>query len=107
VSSPDPLLGAHVAVTRTAPGALDADGPGPFLPSQRIDLPSILAAYTSGSARINGLEASTGAIRPDLDADFAVVDADLRAIGGHEIGAAAVSQTWIRGQLVYQRGDAA
>ena len=106
VSSPDPLLGAHVAVTRTAPGADQTGGPGPFLPEQRIDLASILAAYTSGSAWVNGLESVTGAVRPGLDADFAVVNADLSAIAGHEIGSAAVTQTWIRGQLIYQRGPA-
>jgi predicted amidohydrolase YtcJ len=101
VSSPDPLLGAHVAVTRTAPAPHGADRPGPFLPEQRIDLASILAAYTSGSARVNGLDTVTGAVQPGLDADFAVVDADLGQIADHEIGGAAVCQTWIRGQLVY------
>jgi predicted amidohydrolase YtcJ len=107
VSSPDPLLGAHVAVTRLAPGALSDDEPGPFLPEQRLDLATILAAYTSGSARVNGLESVTGAIWSGLDADFAVVDADLSVIADHEIGASVVTQTWIRGQLVYQRGQAA
>jgi predicted amidohydrolase YtcJ len=107
VSSPDPLLGAHVAVTRRAPGDDGADGPGPFLPEQRIDLASVLAAYTSGSAWVNGLESVAGAVRPGLDADFAVVDADLSVIADQEIGGAAVTQTWIRGQLVYQRKPAA
>jgi predicted amidohydrolase YtcJ len=101
VSSPDPLLGAHVAVTRTAPAA-DVDGPGPFLPEQRLDLASILAAYTSGGAKVNGLESVSGTVRPGFDADFAVVDADLSTIAERDIGAAAVKQTWIRGQLVYQ-----
>jgi predicted amidohydrolase YtcJ len=107
VSSPDPLLGAHVAVTRTAPGGGGADSPGPFLPEQCLDLASILAAYTTGSARVNGLEAVTGAVRPGLDADFAVVDADLSVIAPHEIGASAVRQTWIRGQVVHESGRAA
>jgi predicted amidohydrolase YtcJ len=107
VSSPDPLLGAHVAVTRTAPGADGAGGPGPFLPEQRLGLTDILAAYTTGSARVNGLESVTGAVRSGLDADFAVVDADLRRVAPDEIGTAAVTQTWIRGQLAYQRGQAA
>ncbi len=106
VSSPDPLLGAHVAVTRTAPDAQN-DGPGPFLPAERLGLAAILAAYTSGSARVNGLESVTGAIRTGMDADFAVVDADLSHVADHEIGSAAVSQTWIRGELAYQRGQAA
>ena len=36
----------------------------PFLPEQAPRTwPSVLAAYTSGSARVNGLEAATGAIR--------------------------------------------
>ena len=105
VSSPNPLWGAHVAVNRSAPPALGPAGSEPFLPEQRLDLASVLAAYTSGSARVNGLEATTGAVRAGLDADFAVVDADLSRIGSHEIGAAAVVQTWIRGELVYQAGQ--
>ncbi len=91
VSSPDPLWAAHVAVNRIAPPAADRaahDDPGAFLPEQRLDLSTFLAAYTCGSARINGVEASAGAIRPGLDADFAVVDADLANISSHEIGRA-------------------
>src|SRR6202035_1690160 len=63
VSSPNPLWGAHVAVNRSLPAAAGrpAGGPDagrePFLPGQALDLASILAAYTSGSARVNGLDA--------------------------------------------------
>jgi predicted amidohydrolase YtcJ len=77
------------------------------LPEQRLDLAAILAAYTTGSARVNGLAEMTGAVMAGLDADFAVVDADLSHIADDEIGAAAVTQTWIRGQVAYQRGQAA
>ena len=56
-----------------------------------------MAAYTSGSARTNGLESVTGSIRPGLDADFAVIDADLAAIRPEEICQASVRQTWLRG----------
>jgi predicted amidohydrolase YtcJ len=103
VSSPNPLWGAHVAVNRSLPASAGGQGRDPFLPGQRLDLASILAAYTSGSARINGLDAVTGSIREGLDADFAVIDADLRHIGDHEICRAAVTATWVRGQLVYQQ----
>ena len=107
VSSPNPLWGAHVAVNRFAPDANEAARDNPFLPEQRLELAAVLAAYTSGSARINGLESLTGAIRAGLDADFAIVDADLTHIHRHEIGSAAVRQTWVRGELVYQHGQPA
>jgi predicted amidohydrolase YtcJ len=103
VSSPNPLWGAHVAVNRVGPAAAGQAGAEPFLPEQRIDLESILAAYTSGSARINGLATSAGAIMAGMDADLAVVDADLSRIPAGEIGDAAVMQTWVGGRLVYQR----
>ena len=103
VSSPDPLWGAHVAVNRSLPAAAGGPGQGaePFLPGQALDLASILAAYTSGSARVNGLDAVTGSVRAGLDADFAVVDADLSRLPAGEIGEARVTSTWIRGQEVY------
>jgi predicted amidohydrolase YtcJ len=75
-----------------------------LLPEQRLGRRTVLAAYTSGNARINGVEASAGAVKPGLDADFAIVDAGVRHISGHEIGQATVSRTWIRAEVVYQRG---
>jgi len=118
VSSPDPLVGAHVAVNRSIPdepGGPVVDGPvvdgpwvdgtaaGPFLPEQALSPEAIFAAYTAGSARVNGLEDVTGAIAAGLDADFAIVDADLAHGAAAEIGRAAVVQTWVRGEVAYQR----
>ena len=74
-----------------------------FLPEQALGLASILAAYTSGSARVNGLDTVTGSIRAGFDADFAVVNADLARLPAQEICQAMVTQTWIRGQAVYQQ----
>jgi predicted amidohydrolase YtcJ len=107
VSSPNVLWGAHVAVNRVAPDGNEAAFEDPFLPAQRLGLAQVLAAYTSGSARINGLESVTGAVRVGLDADFAIVDADLSHIHRHEIGSAAVTQTWVRGELVFTHGQPA
>jgi predicted amidohydrolase YtcJ len=103
VSSPNPLWGAHVAVNRSLPASAGGHGLDPFLPHQRLDLTTILAAYTSGSARINGLDEVTGSIREGLDADFAVVDADLSEIGDHEICQAEVTATLVRGQIAFQK----
>ena len=108
VSSPDPLAGAHVAVNRSMPAeaggpAAGGTAPDPFLPEQALSAEVIFAAYTAGSARVNGLDGVTGAIRPGLDADMAIVDADLASGPAAEICQASVVQTWIRGDVVYQR----
>ena len=97
VSSPDPLLGMHVAVNRSLPD----NAASPFLPEQAISLRTALAAYTAGSARINGLENTVGLIKAGYDADLAIVDADLAAIPDSEICQASVRQTWVRGELAY------
>ena len=103
VSSPNPLWGMHVAVNRSLPASAGGTGADPFLPGQAISLPVALAAYTSGSARVNGRDDEAGAIRAGLNADFAVVDADLAHLPAAEICRASVRQTWVRGDLAYQQ----
>jgi predicted amidohydrolase YtcJ len=103
VSSPNPLWGMHVAVNRSLPASAGGTGADPFLPGQAISRETALAAYTSGSARVNGRDDEAGSIRPGLDADFAVVDADLAHLPAAEICRASVRQTWVRGELAYQQ----
>jgi predicted amidohydrolase YtcJ len=103
VSSPDPLAGAHVAANRSMPDRPGGSAPPPFLPEQALAPEAIFAAYTSGSARVNGLEDVTGAVAAGMDADFAIVDADLARGATAEICQASVVQTWVRGELAYQR----
>jgi predicted amidohydrolase YtcJ len=104
VSSPNPLLGAHVAVNRHLPASAGGQGGDPFLPGQAIALTSILTAYTWGSARVNGLGTVTGSIAEGYNADLAVVNADLAHLPVGEICQAEVIQTWVRGQVVYSQG---
>ena len=52
---------------------------------------------------MNGLDGSAGSIADGLDADFAVVNADLAHLPAEEICQAAVVQTWIRGEIVHQQ----
>jgi predicted amidohydrolase YtcJ len=101
VSSPNPLHGIHVAVNRSLPKDAGGYGNDAFLPEQSIEFASMLAAYTSGSAAVNGVENHAGSIRDGMDADFAVVDADLSHIDSGDICRATVRQTWIRGDLVH------
>jgi predicted amidohydrolase YtcJ len=103
VSSPNPLWGAHVAVNRSLPARAGGEDGDPFLPGQAISLTSILTAYTSGSARVNGLGTVTGSIAQGYNADLTVVNADLAHLPAQEICQAAVTQTWVRGQVAYRK----
>jgi predicted amidohydrolase YtcJ len=97
VSSPDPLAGIHVAVNRMQPGATDGRV---FLPEQRLDLATALAAYTAGSAHVNGTD-DAGTLRPGHLADLVVLDRDIFAAPAEEIHTARVLQTYVGGSRVY------
>ncbi|WP_309054665.1 amidohydrolase, partial [Streptomyces sp.] len=81
VSSPDPLEGLHVAVNRRAPGTKDERV---FLPEQRLDLTTALAAYTAGSAHVNGHD-DAGSLRAGNLADLVVLDRDILTGPAEEI----------------------
>jgi predicted amidohydrolase YtcJ len=97
VSSADPLEGIHVAVNRIEPGASEKA----FLPDQRLDLGTALAAYTMGSAYVNHLDHETGSIEVGKLADLVVLDRDPFTGPPEEIGAIRVEQTFVEGSRVY------
>ncbi|MCZ4125024.1 amidohydrolase [Streptomyces sp. H39-S7] len=101
VSSPDPMLGIHVAVNRAAHGE---DRP-PFLPEQRLDLGTALTAYTAGSAHVNHLD-DTGTIRVGALADLVVLDRDPFDGPPQDIGSATVALTYVGGERVHAAADA-
>jgi predicted amidohydrolase YtcJ len=96
VSSPDPLLGIHVAVNRVAVGGDEE----PFLPEQRLDLTAALTAYTAGSAYVNHLD-DTGHLKAGYRADLVVLDRNPFDAPVAEIGYTRVSATYVNGVLVY------
>ncbi|GLY85825.1 amidohydrolase [Actinoallomurus iriomotensis] len=100
VSSPDPIQGMHVAVNRRLPGAA---APA-FLPGQRLDLGTALAAYTAGGAYANHLD-DTGTIAPGMLADLVVLDRDPFAGPPEEIAATRVLRTYVGGERVYAADD--
>lgn len=97
VSSPDPLAGLHVAVNRRRP---DADDDRVLLPEQRLDLASAIAAYTAGSAFVNGHD-DAGVLAPGQLADLVVLDRDIVTGPPEEIAAARVLRTYVGGELVH------
>ncbi len=100
VTTPDPWAALQVAVNRTH-GADDPDfNPQPFYPEQALDLETALAAYTSGSARVNHQD-SAGRISVGADADLVVTHTNPFESASAEIFRTRTRQTWARGQLVF------
>ncbi|WP_030238105.1 amidohydrolase [Streptomyces sp. NRRL S-350] len=97
VSSPDPLAGLHVAVNRMEPEATDGRV---FLPEQRLDLGTAIAAYTAGSAYVNGHD-DAGVLEAGRLADLVVLDRDILTGPASEIAHARVLRTYVGGQLVH------
>ncbi|MFF3956995.1 amidohydrolase [Streptomyces sp. NPDC001890] len=97
VSSPDPIEGIHVAVNRVAP---ESPGHRVFYPEQRIDLPTALAAYTAGTAHVNGHD-DAGSLRAGNLADLVVLDRDILTAPPEEIAGARVERTYVGGTLVH------
>ncbi|MGL5808626.1 MAG: amidohydrolase [Nocardioides sp.] len=98
VSTCDPLAAIHVAVNRIGYG----DEQPAFLPEQALNLETAMAAYTSGSARINHRD-SAGRLEPGAIADLVVLDRDPFAGPRGEIGATSVVSTWVAGNPVFAR----
>jgi predicted amidohydrolase YtcJ len=108
VSSPDPMQEMHVAVNRKMPSnyVYRVDSADVFLPEQRIDLPTAVAAFTAGSSYANHLEDRTGSIEVGKRADVAVFDRNIFAAPTDEIASARCLQTFIDGERVYAAADA-
>jgi predicted amidohydrolase YtcJ len=104
VSSPNPLEGIQVALTRQAPKAPRTP---PLLPEQAIDLPTALAAYTIGAAQANGFAQDTGSLEAGKAADLIVLSANLFALPPDQIATARVLLTLVEGHPVFRSPDLA
>ncbi len=103
VSSPDPILQIHVAVNRRAPRtyAYGGESGDVFLPDERIDLATAIAAFTVNAAYVNHLDADTGSIEVGKYADLAVVSRNLFDLPDDELFDAKVEQTYVEGERVF------
>ena len=72
VSSVNPLEGIEVAVTRMNYEGAKSDTEV-FIPDERLDLPTAIAAYTIGGAHANFWEKETGSLETGKSADLIVL----------------------------------
>ncbi len=100
VTTPNPLLGVHVAVNRCGYAETGRSGTEVFLPEQRLSLTQAMAAYTSGSAYVNHLDES-GLLEPGRLADVVVLDRDPFQVDPAEIGGCRVVATYVDGTPVF------
>jgi predicted amidohydrolase YtcJ len=101
VTSMNPLLAIEVALTRQDPDGGDADV---LNAAERVDLETMLAAYTLNGAWLMRQERETGTIEVGKAADLVVLERDLFTVPAEEIGGVAVSRTLIAGRTVYDAG---
>jgi predicted amidohydrolase YtcJ len=111
VSTPDPLAEMHVAVNRTTPpdyAYMTEEDPAltdPFLPQERLDLPTAIAAFTIGSAYVNHLDDVSGSIEPGKYADLVVLDRNVFEHPVAEVHRAKVLLTLVEGERVHAAGE--
>lgn len=108
VTSADPWQAIHIAVNRRHPAGSPDWYPHELVPGERLSLGQALAAYTSGSARINGRERLTGTIRVGRAADLAIADRNPFQLPKEDIATTRTDETFVDGVSVYRRStDAA
>ena len=91
------LRGVQAAMTRPAyPGGA----------SERSSLMEALHAYTAGGAWAARRDHVTGMLSPGLAADLVMLDGDIEAVAGEEIGALGVAMTVCGGRVTHGRRTA-
>ena len=98
VSTPDPRQQLALAIARRDPLG---DAEAPFLPEERLDLGTAIAAQTIGAAHACGIDADTGSIEAGKLADLVVLDRDLFATSPAEYLDVQVLATLIEGEVVH------
>jgi predicted amidohydrolase YtcJ len=99
VSSMNPLDAIQVALTRRDPEHQDAQV---LLPEERVDLPSILAAYTIGGAFAAFEERETGSIELGKAADLIVLSRNLFEAPTESLREVKVLWTLLEGAEVFR-----
>jgi predicted amidohydrolase YtcJ len=104
VTSMNPLEAIEVALTRRDPTAR----PGlAWIPEERADLATLLAAYTIGGAWTAFRERESGSIEVGKRGDLIVLEKNLFDLLAHEIPETRVLRTYFEGREVYRMGPSA
>lgn len=92
----DPFVGLKSAVTRRSYDGTDSGE------DQRIDISTAINLYTKMGAQLMGIS-NIGELLPGYYADFIVLDKDILEVSVEDIDKVFVQETYINGELVYER----
>jgi len=102
VTDMNPLLAIEVAITRQDPYTND----GPVLNAdERVDLATMIDAYTINGAYTMSLEDKQGSIEVGKRADLVILDRNLFEIPSAEISDVKVTMTVFDGRTVYRKPE--
>lgn len=99
----NPFVGMYTAMTRQSSGGLPEDG---WYPEQCLTRDEVLKAYTTEAAYSEFTEDIKGKLLPGMLADFIVLSDDILTIPVREFLMLQVEQTFVGGELVFQRKPA-
>lgn len=94
----NPWVDMQAGATSLDPGE---SGQHPMLPAQRLPLPVLLAARTSGAAFQLRIEQLSGSLAEGKHADFIIVDRNILTSPLSEVFRTHVLSTWFEGREVY------
>jgi predicted amidohydrolase YtcJ len=95
----NPLVAIETALTRADP---DGAVPGVLNADERVDLDTMLAAYTRNGAWLMHQEDLVGSIEVGKAADVVVLEKNLFELTAREIADVRVLRTLIDGETVYR-----
>ena len=100
VAPSSPIAGIYAAVTRRT---LDGKNPDGWVPEQKINVEQALKAFTRNGAFASFEENRKGTLTPGKLADFVVLSDDLTKVNPIEIIEIQVLQTFVGGNIIYDR----
>ena len=104
VEPPNPFLGFSAAISRQDPSGQPFGG---WQPHERLTREETLAAYTAGAAYAGFADGRFGRLVKGERADFLLLDTDPLMASPTQVAQTRVLETWVNGQLVYRRSEAA
>ena len=99
VTDMNPLLAIEVAMTRQDPYTDSGD---PLNADERVDLATMIKAYTLNGAYTMGLDQQQGSLEVDKRADLVILDHNLFELTPYEISDTVVLETIFAGETVYK-----